>query len=235
MKRLFRPGPLGLGLLLTCTGLAFAQPQLRLSTRTIDFGYAPQKAHLRTHIYLHSSGLDTLHIIRVIPGCACTRTELEHAVIPPGDSARLDVTFATRRYLGAMTRRPSIQFEGSEVVGRFAIETNIYRPEDSTFPLVLSPPLIAWRDTATLADTVVIRATNLGTDDISPRVVFGDSALVWWQLPSSIPAGETALWRIASRDLDQDAEYQTSLTIELDNRERTRITIPILRHIPGGS
>jgi len=43
-------------------------PRLTLPETTFDFGYAPQNAKLTHVFWLHSTGDDTLKILRVKPG-----------------------------------------------------------------------------------------------------------------------------------------------------------------------
>jgi hypothetical protein len=49
-------------------GLVQGAPRLTIPETSFDFGYAPQNAMLTHVFWLHSTGDDTLKIIRVKPG-----------------------------------------------------------------------------------------------------------------------------------------------------------------------
>ncbi len=58
---------LSLGIL-GLAGAALAAPQLTIPESIFNFGYAPQNAKLHTIFWLHSTGDDTLKILKVVPG-----------------------------------------------------------------------------------------------------------------------------------------------------------------------
>lgn len=45
-----------------------AQPQLTIPEAEFDFGYVPQHSKISHIFWLHSTGTDTLKIVRVSPG-----------------------------------------------------------------------------------------------------------------------------------------------------------------------
>lgn len=47
---------------------AFAEPQLSIPDAVFDFGYAPQNSTISHVFWLHSTGTDSLKIIKVSPG-----------------------------------------------------------------------------------------------------------------------------------------------------------------------
>lgn len=57
----------GAAALFLATGAA-AGPQMTIHRSTFDFGYAPQNAKLSYPFWLHSTGDDSLKIIKVVPG-----------------------------------------------------------------------------------------------------------------------------------------------------------------------
>jgi hypothetical protein len=48
--------------------LALAGPQLSIPDPSFDFGYAPQNSTISHVFWLHSTGTDSLKIIKVSPG-----------------------------------------------------------------------------------------------------------------------------------------------------------------------
>lgn len=51
-----------------CFASASAAPRLSLPESTFNFGYVPQNAKITHGFWLHSTGEDTLKIIKIIPG-----------------------------------------------------------------------------------------------------------------------------------------------------------------------
>ena len=53
---------------LSLAGAALAAPQLTIPESIFNFGYAPQNAKIHTIFWLHSTGDDSLKILKVVPG-----------------------------------------------------------------------------------------------------------------------------------------------------------------------
>ena len=51
-----------------CFGSASGAPRLTLPESTFNFGYVPQNSKISHGFWLHSTGDDTLKIIKVVPG-----------------------------------------------------------------------------------------------------------------------------------------------------------------------
>ena len=49
-------------------GLVQAAPHLTIKEPVFDFGYAPQNSKLTHVFWLHSTGDDTLKVLKVVPG-----------------------------------------------------------------------------------------------------------------------------------------------------------------------
>jgi hypothetical protein len=54
--------------LLTIAGAASAAPRLTIPVGEFDFGFVPQNSSISHVFWLHSSGEDSLKIVRVSPG-----------------------------------------------------------------------------------------------------------------------------------------------------------------------
>lgn len=67
MKSLIRTTALLL-ILLVVAGSAFAAPRLTINESMFDFGYVPQNSKIAHIFWLHSTGEDSLKIVRVVPG-----------------------------------------------------------------------------------------------------------------------------------------------------------------------
>jgi hypothetical protein len=55
-------------ILVLAAGLAQAAPHLTIKEPVFDFGYVPQHSKISHTFWLHSTGDDTLRILKVVPG-----------------------------------------------------------------------------------------------------------------------------------------------------------------------
>jgi hypothetical protein len=55
-------------ILLLWVAAAYGAPRLTLPESSFDFGYVPQNSTISHVFWMHSTGDDTLRIIRVVPG-----------------------------------------------------------------------------------------------------------------------------------------------------------------------
>lgn len=55
-------------LLLASAAVVQATPKLTIPDGTFDFGYVPQNSEISHVFWLHSTGDDSLQILRVVPG-----------------------------------------------------------------------------------------------------------------------------------------------------------------------
>ena len=49
-------------------GSVLATPAMKLSEESFDFGYAPQNSTVTHEFWIHSTGDDSLKILKVVPG-----------------------------------------------------------------------------------------------------------------------------------------------------------------------
>ncbi len=62
-----------------------------------------------THVFtIRNNGAGPLRILQVFPGCSCAATELDSSNIPPGGSARLQVTFYSGNFNGPVFKTMTV-------------------------------------------------------------------------------------------------------------------------------
>ncbi len=94
------------GALLMCTiaSVAAAQPRIAiLGGDTVNFGRVGAEI-LRHDLNIVNSGSDTLRISEVRPSCGCTTAPIDRTVLPPGDTATVDITLDIRSRRGEVTK-----------------------------------------------------------------------------------------------------------------------------------
>ncbi len=77
-----------------------AEPDIRLSARSLDFGRVPQHQVFPREIRIDNRGDETLVISEVYTSCSCTEIALRAETVEPGGSTVLDVTFHSRDLSG---------------------------------------------------------------------------------------------------------------------------------------
>ena len=55
-------------ILFGAVGIADAQPKMSIPNSIFDFGFVPQNSKISHVFWLHSTGTDTLKILKVTPG-----------------------------------------------------------------------------------------------------------------------------------------------------------------------
>ncbi len=55
-------------ILFGAAGIADAQPKMSIPNSIFDFGFVPQNSKISHIFWLHSTGTDTLKILKVTPG-----------------------------------------------------------------------------------------------------------------------------------------------------------------------
>lgn len=217
-------------LLLNCP--VFAAPKLAISETEFDFGYVPQKAKI-THVYwLKSVGDDVLNIVKVVPGCGCTKAPIDMNVLAAGDSTRLEVIFNTKGYKGQVTKSPRIETNAEGKTSRITFTANVVTEKDKTYPITIFPSIIDMGKSRDGAD-VRFEITNVSDADLRVQLIDKSCECFDLKLPETIGAGETVRGLISMKNASSKKPFEKSFTIEVEDEAKTRFTIPIVRKATG--
>ncbi len=209
-----------------------AGPELTLPESAFDFGNVPQHARVSHTFWLKSTGDDTLRIVKVIPGCGCTRTPLESNLLSAGDSTRLEIIFDTRSYRGMTTKRPRIRTNETNPEHTLRITSLIEIRPDSTYPLVISPYKL---DLTQFGDKkrkkMKFTISNVSDHDLNLTMISFPANLAEIKLPKKIKAGKNAKGEIRLVGEGLKRPFEKSFTFEVDDSYTTRFTVPVKRNI----
>lgn len=216
-------------LMIAATNLS-AAPKLSVAEDLFNFGYAPQNAKIGHDFWLNSVGDDTLRILKVIPGCGCTKAPLEKDAVAAGDSTRMEILFSTGHYRNRVEKHPRVQTnegDGNRVLT--IVATVVDRP-DSTYPVIITPYKI---DLSQFGEKRVDKATfsitNVSEDDLNLSMVWAKSDYFTVTLPGSIGPGETAQGTIALTEKGKTISFENSFTLQLSDMAGSRFTVPVKR------
>jgi hypothetical protein len=213
-------------LTLVITGQAFAEPKMNFSNEMFDFGYAPQKSQISYRFWIYSVGIDTLQIVDVRPGCGCTKAPLEKKIIPPGDSAFVDITFNTGQSKGKTTKTVGVIANTPEKERRVSFTADIITDADSTPPLLIKPSAL---DFASLKDKKELSFSleNRTGADLNLQLLSTPRENFEIKLPKSIKAGGNAKAKVKLLAKTLPQELVKSFTFFLNDDLQTKFTIPV--------
>jgi hypothetical protein len=226
---------IAIGLVLAMQALptsGMAAPRLVIDQPEFNFGYVPQNARI-SHVYwLKSAGDDTLRILKVTPGCGCTKAPLKATVLAPGDSTELEVLFSTGKYRNRISKAPQIATnEGSEKK-RVTFTAYVCGPADTTYPLRISPAILDMSESGQSGrNEMAVTITNVSDQKLKVTLIEWPEQLINVELPESIGPGQSAQAEVTLRHDLPDESFEKSITLEVNDAVSSRFTIPIKRTV----
>jgi hypothetical protein len=156
-------------------------------------------------------------------------------VLAVGDSTKLEVIFSTRSYKGWMTKQPQILTnEGGDSIATYhyvKISSNVApAPESMYYPIWISPSkLDISQYTDSLRDETTFQVTNISDKPVAITTIDVPEDYLKATLPESLAVGQTSDATIKVRSVAINTSFRKSITIEVDDEEGTRFTIPVER------
>ena len=131
-----------------------------------------------------------------------------------------------------MTKQPRIESnEGKPDKFVRILATVVNRP-DSTYPVVIKPyKLDISQFSEKKRDTMRFNITNMSDKPLEVSTVFSPSEFFDLKLPKLINPGETAHGTIKLKKNVLDKAFEKSFTIELNDENKSRFTIPVKRSL----
>ncbi len=211
-------------------GQAYAKPAVEIVNPFFDFGKVCQHAVVAHTFWIKSTGDDTLKILKVVPGCGCTKAPLEDSVIAPGDSTSIEIFFSTRSFRGIVSKRPYIETNAGEEKVYLKIRAELLPEPDTAKPLTLSPyDLDVSQFTSKPRRKAKFLIQNKSERDYKLTLIDWPKKYFDVELPKKVKAGETVEGMVIVHKDAVDKEFKQSLTFELDDENHTRYTLPVSR------
>lgn len=209
---------------------AYTAPRLTIPDDEFDFGFSPQNCQIAHTFWLHSTGNDTLKIVKVTPGCSCTQAPLQKNNLAAGDSTQLEVIFSTGRFSNQVTKMPRIQTNEGPPDKMVRITTYIQPQPDSTYPIVITPFKL---DLAQIGengkDEVRFQVRNKSAQLLRLSMVYAPTDCLDISLPKEIGAGKSAEGTVKIKKEFLDKPLLKSFTFQLNDEQKTRFTMPVNR------
>ncbi|SYZ73482.1 conserved exported hypothetical protein [Candidatus Zixiibacteriota bacterium] len=213
---------------LVCGVSASASPRLVIPDSTFNFGFVPRNARVSHIFWLHSLGVDTLKILKVDPGCGCTRAPLGKSELAPGDSTALEIIFSTGYYSGWLTKHPGLLTNEGSDVRLLDFAANIVVKPDSTSPVIFEPykfELPPFENKTRPSLNFAVR--NVSGQPLEMTLVDFPPGMFKINYPKKIKPGESAAGKIEITKNFDGKDFAKSITFQMNDKEKTRFTIPV--------
>lgn len=212
------------------TASAFAAPRLSLPETVFNFGFCPQNSEVSHKFWLVSSGDQPLKILKIIPGCSCTKAPLDKEELAAGDSTQLEIIYSTRSSLDRVSKSPTIQTNEGPPDKRLQIVATVVAHPDSTFPFVIQPyKLDLTQKSGNLIDRMEFGIRNVSDKELKVEFVSGATDYFQVELPKVVKPGELAKGRVIILKSALEKSFEKSFTIEAGDDAGSRFTVPVKR------
>ena len=213
-----------------------AGPVIQMSEEEFNFGKAVQQATYRHVFWVKSVGDDTLRIEQVRAGCGCTQTPLTDSTLAPGDSARFEIIFDSKRFRGLTEKKSAIVSNATNGKMMVGIVTDLSLEAEDMRPLVIQPYRVdVSQFTEAPRRRSKIQVENRSDQNYELSLVDAYDLNFDIEMPKKIKAGETAEITILVHEDKIEEEFRQSFTFQLNDGRGTRYSIPVKRdvRIPG--
>ncbi|MCK4428587.1 MAG: DUF1573 domain-containing protein [candidate division Zixibacteria bacterium] len=193
-----------------------------------DFGYIPKGGSVSHTFQVKNVGEDTLIIVKVRPGCACTMVPLSKDRLAPNESADLEVIFNSKKIRKGETTK-SIQIISDDPTKPFQNLHFTARVGETNSLVKLTPEQICF-DTIHQKGIVKRRLTveNISEEKLSVELIDGPKDFVDLNVEKrSLKPGEKTEITLGLKKDASQGSFRTSFTLDFENSKIVRITVPV--------
>lgn len=216
-------------------GTAIGSPYIKAGASEFNLGQVSFGTVVQHTFWIHATENDTLVLDTIIPGCGCMVVPKMEKIVAPGDSLAYEITLKTESLRGSVVKSPAFKVRGDTATHRFKLYAQIMIKQEEFFPLLIRPYVLdysSYSETHALGpQEMEFTLTNLSEEDIILRVAGLASEIMDIEFPDKLKAGETFEGLAKIKKEYHKKELATSVTLEVNESEMYRMTIPIWRRI----
>ncbi len=193
-----------------------------------DFGYIPQGGSVSHIFQVKNIGEDTLIIVRVRPGCACTMVPLSKDRLAPNEIADLEVIFNSEKIRKGRTSK-SIQIISTDPTKPFQDLHFTARVGEANSLVKLTPEQVCF-DTIFQEKEAKLMLTveNISEEKLSVELIDEPKDFVDLNVKGrSLQPGEKAEITLRLKKDAPQGSFRTSFTLDFENSKIVRITVPV--------
>ena len=193
-----------------------------------DFGYVPQGGPVSHVFQVKNIGEDTLIIVRVRPGCACTMVPLTKDRLAPGETADLEVIFDSEKIRQGKTTK-SVQITSNDPTKPFQDLQFTARVRETNSLVKLTPQEVRF-DTIVLTNEAQRKLTveNISKEELSMKLIGEPKEFVKLKLEKrSLKPGEKTEITLGLKKGAPLGAFRTSLTLNFQNSKMVRVSVPV--------
>lgn len=201
-------------------------PKIFLPESEWDFGYIPQGSTVSHFFKIKNIGDDTLQIVKVRAGCACTYAPLRKDLLAPQESTYLEVTFNSKNYQGLKNMGVAIFSNDTSTISDIYFTANI----ENEFPLIQIEPLQLEFDSLKIEKLSSKKVTILNKSNSVLKMIIVEKPkdLIDFQVSrSDLNPKEKAEITFQINPKAKPGPFQTNLTLDFQGTEKIRYTLPI--------
>lgn len=211
---------------------AFAGAKMTIENPSFNFGYVPQMCVVSCKIKIKSTGTDTLKIKDIIPGCSCTKAPLLKDMVAPGDSTEIEIIFSTKRFLNKVTKKPKLVSNSTPSEDIIEILAHVIKRTELSYPITITPAILTiYQFTNKVQDKIQFEIKNVSNENLKIDIIYSSDDYFEIKLPKEIKKGKTVAAEIIIALEKLDISFEKSFTIELNDKKKTRFTIPVVREV----
>jgi uncharacterized cupredoxin-like copper-binding protein len=193
-----------------------------------DFGYIPQGGSVSHIFQVKNIGEDTLIIIRVRPGCACTMVPLSKDRLAPDETTDLEVIFDSEKIRKGKTTKgvqitsndPTKPFQDLQFTARVGEANSLVKldPEEVRFDTILDKKRVEQK----------VSLENISEEKLSVELIDEPSGFVKLDLDKrTLKPGEKTEIVLSLRKDAPEGNFRTCFTLNFQNSKTARVTVPV--------
>lgn len=207
-----------------------ASTRAKVSRASFDFGLVGQRALCTHNFWVKNSGISSIRISKIEAGCSCTQIPLPDSSIRPGDSVPLGISFSSGSFRGIVVKSPKFWVDDDTAAYQLKIYANVMTDSMMYRPVRPTPANVDISQFGTKerrkATVTLTNLTNLPYK-ITVTDSTGKSATV--SVAKSIAPKGTVELTLTIKPSAATTDLRESITIFLDDSDKTSITIPYTR------
>lgn len=211
--------------LLTIT-VAWAAPELIVDQGSFNFGSVAQGRKVQHAFRIRNGGDAPLQIKKLEASCGCTAVKPSTSVIPPGKSAKIDVTFDSSSFSGKVVKTVTLTSNaGKSPSYTFSMEGTVTEELQVT-PRQLSLGPVS----SSFATKGVLKVTNHGASKIKLLAVNVTSSSLQIKpviRNGELDPGETGTIEITAQAKPEAKVLSGYLHIVTNSAQKKEITVPV--------